>query len=98
MGDQAAPLLALMPLDNIVVLCIISDNLGNRGFKQLMKLKLPKLKNLFMDNTSCTDDCVKMFKKRPNNYLQKINFSNCRSNANLLVKEIASMTDLRNIK
>lgn len=43
LGDQAAPLLSLIPLDNLSYLLLASDHFGNRGFKQLMKLSFPQL-------------------------------------------------------
>lgn len=77
--------------ENLKILSITSDPIGNLGFKNIIRSYLPRLQQLSFDNTNLTNDCVKILRKHTGGELCNIKFINQKKfDYHLLIKTLAS--------
>jgi hypothetical protein len=96
LGDEAVLTMAsLGSLQKIIITC---DPIGNRGIIQLIKLDLPNLRAFSMENTT-TVDSIKLFTKRPLNFLVKIGHNYQKNfNYHLQAKKLIPLSNFEKIR
>ena len=89
----------MLDTSKLMKLQIAIDPISNKGFKELIKIPMPKLRAISLVNTNLTNDMLNIMTKRQFNIFHIIEFSyQCRIDGNRFLKNVLRLTDKRVIK